>query len=288
MKKILLNLAYLTLGSLATTLAPTATGATIDANFSDGNSTTLVDAYTGIAGDGWLSSWSFGTNAPADTSFTNSVINTSQLNSGGNYLSYDMSYTGGSTSQGMVVRHFDSATVSTVEPIRYTFDYRIDTALTNTTQRYSIYNRIDGTATGTDSSLTWAIQAVYDGSSGMTWYLWDGNGAGGVNSIFDTGFSAVEGTTYSMTVDVDPASKSWAVSITDGTNTYTSDSIGFRANTTTDGSYLHFGTLTTANTSLGYSLDNLQISAIPEPALSTALLGAVAMLMIVRKRRRDA
>ncbi|MDQ8195580.1 hypothetical protein QEH59_14195 [Coraliomargarita sp. SDUM461004] len=261
--------------------------APIQADFDDGNTTSAVDAYTGMAGDGWAAPWQDLTGNGL-TSFTNTVEDTDPLNSGGNYLNVNLNYTGvGGTGQGTISREFSTSSINTAAPIQYQFDFRMDIALTDTTQRYFIFNRVGGAASGTDLNNTWAIQARYNDASSTTWWIINGNGSGGVTEAINTEVSADQGTAYTFMVHSDPENKAWNVNISDGTNNYTSDALGYRANSTNDGAFLHFGALATPDgSSLGFSVDNIQVALIPEPAQATILLGLSALLILGLNRRR--
>jgi hypothetical protein len=49
------------------------------------------------------------------------------------------------------------------------------------------------------------------------------------------------GNTYDVTVSVRPADQEWDVTLADAFNSFTYTGLGFRANTTQAGGYLHFG-----------------------------------------------
>jgi len=88
-KKIVLVLAVLS----GTILHGGTVRAAAIANFTDGNGTTSGDSFVGVAGSGWAGPWANALgNAPIAT---NTVVNTTPLGTGNNYLS--MSMTGSAT-----------------------------------------------------------------------------------------------------------------------------------------------------------------------------------------------
>ncbi len=274
------------LGVACCALPYVASAETIRADFAAGNTSSQVDGYIGTGGDGWLGSWAPFTSPAATATFSNSVLNTNPLNGGGNYLDANFTYAGASgVGQGTTNRGFSTETVDVSAPVRYTFDYRIDTALSNGNQNYKVFNRVGGTASGTDSNDTWVIHAIYNSPSSTTWYVLDGNGAGGAFSNINTGFEVVAGTVYSFIIDTDPANKSWGISITDGISTYTNENIGFRVNSTSDGNFLHFGASASPGSTIGFSLDSLSIASIPEVEVSAAVLGIASLLALYARCR---
>ncbi len=74
------------------------------------------------------------------------------------------------------------------------------------------------------------------------------------------------GRTYHFVINVNPAAKTWTGTVTDGTTSYTSPSLGFRANSTTDGEFIEFGaskTGTTTGNNFTFSVDSLLITNEP-------------------------
>lgn len=260
--------------------------APITANFTDGNTTSETDGYAGKAGDGWAGAWDINGNRLSN--YVGSVVNTNPINNGGNYLSATFSTTtsttGSNNSQGTVQRQLAtgggaSGFTDISKPVTLSFDLRLDSTLTSS-QAYLLFGSTTNFK-GTGPDNTWSII----GNGGDNWKFGAGTGV-------DSGISVVFGKTYHFTLEIDPTTKSYLASVSDGTNSFTtSTAINFRSTSATDiGQYLNFGAKlnngTLTNTSVSLSLDNL--SVIPEPS-TVALLGAVAgigaITTTVRRRR---
>ena len=259
-----------------------ASAAPIVADFDGGNSTIVVDAYTGTAGNGWAGAWATTTSGGTAT-FTNTVTNTDPLSGGGNYLDASFAYTGGSgTGQGTVYRRIDTGVQDPTAPLQYSFDYRIDANVVASDDRLRIFGR-QGASTGTDSSITWSIYAQSNAGT-PTWFVTNGDGLGGSGTQINTGVAATTGTVFHFVVTTDPANKQWTVSITGGDSPYTSGTLGFRANSTSAGNTFLLGVVDNAGGgSPAFSFDNLQI--VPEPAAWMLILGGMAVVFGLKRRR---
>ena len=106
--------------------------AQIIANFTGGNDTNnggtatpAPDTYTGAAGNGWSQAWYPGGNIAGD--LTGTVVATSPLLGGGNYLS--MTDSAADTSDSTLTRAYGGNGVSPTVNQTITFDYRLDTSL---------------------------------------------------------------------------------------------------------------------------------------------------------------
>jgi hypothetical protein len=245
--------------------------AQIEANFDGGNSTSVVDSFTGVAGNGWLTGWTIaGGSTPSST-----VINTTPLTAGGgNYLSSSIANTGASASSGMVVRKFDSSLTSS-SSYTVSFNFRLDTALAGA-QVFNIYAANTGSAGGPSGADLWEISVQANSASGK-WKI-----GGGTTTI-----TAIQGVTYSFNLTITPGT-GYTASIYDGTTTYTtSSSIAFRNGSST-GDYLYFGaTSVAASTTVDYSIDSISIStaAVPEPADVAAVFAAISLFWVIGVRR---
>ncbi|MEX0641322.1 MAG: hypothetical protein WD468_01405 [Pirellulales bacterium] len=272
--------------------------ADIVANFTDGNGTGSVDQYTGTTGSGWNTVWTPGT---TNATQTPTVVNTTPLNGGGNYL--NVGATGSAATAVATVRRqyadFGDVDVDAT-PYILSFDYRANTALgdpsaTNSaSNRYNIIGSTSAT-TGTLSGNTW-IAGVYAGTNGGTtekpigfgatnvgrWVFLDNQTAAdsttpamNAMNFWDSEISLATGTVYHFSIYIDPANREYKPTISDGTTTKTSPTLlGFRNETATSSTFLQFHAfMTTASASLGYSVDNIRISIVPEPA--AVLFGCV-------------
>jgi hypothetical protein len=261
----------------------------IVANFNDGDGVTLVDQYTGIAGDGWLSGWSAGIGGSGTLS-TPTVQNTTPLNGGGNYLS--VPFTAGTSINDNfvgVIRQFGAAGgVDPTLPHTITFDYRPEAKneIPNAEfrSRYQVFG--SGTLpTGDTSTGTtwWAVAGA--GTSGSapsgvvinTWGFLTNPTPGttvaptGMNFV-STGIAMNANTVYHFEIKVDPATRTYIGKVSDGTTTFTSEALNFRnqGDSALSASYMAFGARqqNTANeglTDYPFSFDT--VSIVPTPVI---------------------
>lgn len=97
------------------------------------------------------------------------------------------------------------------------------------------------------------------------------------------------GTVYFFTINTDPQTQTYNVTIFNGTNTYTSPSLGWRSAATQEGAFLHFTVKdTTAGTinTVGFSVDGISLTQVPEPAMVALLTGICALAIIGGSRLR--
>lgn len=244
--------------SAVTASTPLTFPAAIVANFGGGTLATHVDGYVGQAGAGWLDAWRTTSSGGA---FANTVQSASPLKGGGNYLAANFNISGTAvTGTGAAGRKFDTRLVNDTLPHTMKFDLRLDTALANGSDKVLVFGDVgSGYAFSTGATNTFVILGQYNNGSPL-WYVQDGNRAGGGTTI-STGLGMTQGTVYSFTVNVDPASRSWTVGIDNGVTQYQSGTLGFRSSGTGEaGNSVYFGAAVRNTTgTVGFSLDNLQI-----------------------------
>jgi hypothetical protein len=273
------------LAALASFLPAMAAQAQIIANFSGGTGTSSADQYAGQAGSGWASAWytvnTAGTGS--STAIAASVANTSALNGGGNYLSVTNSNTLANNSAGdSVGRDISSANgVSLASAYTIKFDFRLDSPAAELGSN-------DGLNFFNDSSSTKVLgggngfQVVGSlASSLVQWRLRNGG------AFINTGMQITTGTVYSFTLDLNPASYQYVVSINNGSTTFTSGTLGYRNTSASPSTFNHllFNSKDFAGTqTITYSLDNIAVTAVPEPASGVLLLVGCAALFFIRRR----
>jgi hypothetical protein len=194
------------------------------------------------------------------------------------------------------------------DPYIVKFDYRVDVAFSgaNISQRYTIMGS-SGNGTSTGGTNTW-MASVYSGATGTASEIPSGFAAGNVGKwgfinntggstvaissipFVDSGIAMVVGTVYHFEIEVDPDNKQYKPSVSDGTNSFTAAGyLGFRNKDATalTASWLHFNLgLTTTSADLGYSVDNLEITVVPEPnALLLASIGMIGASVCGLRRR---
>lgn len=257
-------------------LASTASASVLTLDFANGNGTSSVDQYTGTTGSGWNTAWGVALGGSATGSPT--VVNTTPLSGGGNYLS--SSFTATSTLGVQVYRSFDGTAsgVDITQDHSYSFNLRLDSFSSG---QFTIHNNIAG-QTGTGSADSWIIYT----SPGGNWTLRNGNNAGGITGDVDSGILATTGIVYSFNITVNETTNKWAATISNGTTSFSSSSpLGFRTSAANDGTYLEFGGINVSNgTTLAFSLDALTVTSIPEPASFALIAGALLGLVVVTKR----
>ncbi|NLE38897.1 MAG: PEP-CTERM sorting domain-containing protein, partial [Pirellulaceae bacterium] len=258
---------------------------TVAARFNDGETTLEVDGYPGKAGLGWNGPWTH----TASEGVTSGValLDSSPLKPGensGNYVQVvnshanrsddTPSYSGFSRDYKAPTGGVDWTKEHTIE-----FSIRIDEDLTagnfNTVNdRYHASN-VNNTR-NTDNTASWMVyvcggEGAYANADDVgEWVFYDGNrdsGAMDVNRTVSSDIVVVSGTVYDFTIVVDPETQSYVGSITDGVNSYTTGTLGWRRASTEIGSYLMFDTrgylvadeFESANERM-FSLDNVIIT----------------------------
>ncbi len=285
---------FLTL-CLAAAFLPFATaahGAPIIARFTHGGSssstvTSEVDAWTGQIGDGWSSVW-------ARSSATTEVISTASPIWGANPR---LQITPGGTG-GHVNRIYDPDYVAPIAtlPITISFDLSIDNMgdFLNTATNHFFLAQSNSASSNPTSNTNWLIYGYGGtdsdaavGESGLLatakqgqWNLLDRSN----NSYVPTGIALTQGVLYSFTLTLDRVNKSYSVWLTDGTETFRSDSLSFYNTNGNFVSRLVFSQNYQGSQSAIYSISNIGI--IPEPSVLALVVGAGAVVGLAALRRR--
>ncbi|MBN1912212.1 MAG: BNR-4 repeat-containing protein, partial [Pirellulales bacterium] len=263
----------------------------IVADFSGGNSTTVVDAYPGTSGDGWITPWMVNEVRSVTTA---GVLTGSPLPPGGAYLDVDIQMdsivTNDDYGQACVARAYDSYydDFSAALPHTIQFQVRIDESMSaggnfvNALDRYYFFDNTS-LVNGTRAENSWAIFAFGNDEGTATakhWALYNGardSGAYDPSRFVDTGVELATGRTYDFTVHIDPVTRSYGVEVSSPTDAFSPVSysgLGFRTSSYSVGRYLHFGGKGNRPADdRAFSLDSVQIldnGATEPPELPTA------------------
>ncbi len=230
------------LGCLLLGLASPAWAVDVVAYFGAGNTTTEVDGYKGMPGDGWTNAWLAGSHSAstfdvrAITSFDGEYDPLDVAD--GNYLSYTCGHNTNGP-KGCVARSFDDGIDLTKD---YTLDFKIridndsGTFDTLADQFYIFEDEASITQWKVPTpTASWLIKAVGDqGGLDHNWQLCNGDGLGGYAYV-DTGVPLTVGTVVDMSVLVHPATSTWHAVINDGTYSYDNTGgagLGYQGTTT--------------------------------------------------------
>ncbi len=265
-------------------------------------------------GTGWAGAWS--TASQGTTTNTGVVANASPLASGGNYLDATMDrQTGGHVTS--LYRQVGADSLAVRQGIHtISFNWRPDSlsAFDNSNDRFEFFNGFDTTAAGlfsanynatlgNESRYSSYLVGVFGTSRGasssaaaFTGYDPDvaavgeafnaenyfNIGSGGTSNSGNS-LIALAGTTYTLSITVDPLAKTYDVSVTDGTTTAFTNGFKFWGNPTQTQEYLVFGTRGNSNgEDRDFSIDNFQL--VPEPTGLVLMLGATVTLLLSRRR----
>lgn len=254
-------------------------GAVVALDFSDGNGTTSVTQYTGIAGNGWKTAWqqSFG----ADTSSGQATVmdESSLIVGGGNYLHVTYDAGSGSNRSVRVSRQWDITSVSLTNPFTIDFDFRSDTTVSNNSQTFLIFGS-SAAASTTGSSDSWKISA-----DGGGWHVFDNN-----TTLASFSTPAVGTATWHVSITIDVVTDTWSVSLTNLSTSiaYTASDLALRNGADASLSWINFvSNGGQSQSDRGFSLDNIAIrSVIPEPSSIALTLGGILLCGVIIRRVR--
>ena len=297
--KFLLTVSMVIVLSLSTSIA----SADAVAEFTDGNTSTAVDGYVGMAGGGWANAW---TPLEYFVTATFNVENTNPLyTNSGNYLSitaadpYSTGLTGGG--RATTVRNYTDG-IDLEDDYTISFSIRIDEMddMDLAKDQFLVFEGA-AEATNASSSSFFIIKATgnaTDPTIFQQWTVTDGNNDGTTDTL-DTNLSLAEGNIYEFVLNVHPdpdgngimdGNGTYDVAITNITasESFSATDLGWRAAGTTLGGYLHFTTMVAGATDdVGsMSIDNVAISQaqVPEPSTMVLLASALLGLLIWRKK----
>jgi hypothetical protein len=247
-------------------------------DFAGGNGTTTVDQYTGTSGSGWNTAWTQGFTANA-TNTSATVVNTSPLYSGGgNYL--QVSYDATSNATARVSRQWDTTALTLTDPVVLDFYFRSTTTVGTATQIFTLFGGTAATS-ATGASDSWRIAA-------------DGGGFSAFNGTTPVSLGTgpiLAGVTFHFTLTFDTVANTYDISVTNMSTSATSslNDLAFRSGNDLALGYMNFvsaNSQAVAKTGLGYSIDGISLTAVPEPAVAaSALLGGLLLTHFARRRQ---
>lgn len=275
---IFATLALTSLLAIASVASQATTLITDDLNsYAVGNSVTTGQTHLGSIGQGWLSPWR--ASSGNANSVKSTITNTDSLSSGENYFSTTIITSAGKTQQagsgGSLSRAYDATSISSSGTTAFgvSFDFRADSFDNNMR-----FNLADAKNRGAfyDSTATWVLSA-YDGY----WHISNGT------QFTSTGLPFAAGITYSISINENPMTRMWDVTISSSSGSVQLNNLSFRTTswaTATDpenGRWLTFSSseiINASETSIGdlqasFSVDNIVISSIPEPATTALFIG---------------
>lgn len=276
MINILRAIVIIVVAGLLSSVAIFRVNGAVVADFSGGNGSTLPDQYVGATGAGWSSAWSAG------SAISGSVTNTSPLSGGGNYLSVGLTSTPGSVTY--LNRTWSNTDVSYTGNVALSWTFRLDSSLTSFDSQSDVIHFYDGLGAGA-SFMVSGFGASTGSAVGQTWAFYNGSRDGaswnGGNYV-NTGIAIIPDTVYTFSIALDPSTRSWVGTVSNGTASFTSSALGFRTS-----AYSASGTFTMgmqeeiSSNNLTASLDSLSI--VPEVRIS--LLVALGVIFFLGKKR---
>lgn len=256
-------------------------GAAIVANF-DG---APGDGYPSSAGSGWAGGWVI--NATSNETYYSAGVGSSlgaMSPGGGNYLGTSYDFRSG-TGRFTLNRHYVSdsgAGVDLTKPHTVSLRFRLNSSTSGWTDQF-----------GQDSL------AIYDDTSGnldfpqaTTWSLSASSYADGVNPPLtlwtrgvNTGMVLTQGVVYAVTIYNYPASRSFDITIDNGSKVFSATGLPWSANAQAVGGYLNIaGMAVDTPTVRQFSIDSVSISGgVPEPT-ALGLLASAGLLVMCRRR----
>ncbi len=276
----------------------------VSAHFDGGNSDTVVDAYAGMAGDGWGGGWMrIATTDDPTITGDSTVISPgdagyAELAPGaGAYLSNTMSIATETTPrvQSAVQRDYASARpgIDFTQEHTISFKVRIDedidgegSTFTGFDDRYYLFDT-PSEHSGPSAITSWLITAFGDSSEAYgggivgEWTLYDGANNGSLydGDFVDTDMALVAGGVYEFTLTIDPETQTYDAIVSDGTDSFTAEDLGWRTAAKNVGGNITFATWgIDGGDDRAFSIDSVVISQVPEP--STAVMAVLALVWL--------
>jgi hypothetical protein len=263
------------------------------ANFDDGNSSTQIDGFVGISGDGWADAWQklnwYDMGPVNDYGYTLSY--NPHYPSSGDYLYLHVEGEGGRMGVG---RTCEEVGKNPLQSYTIDFSYRLESGLEYFNDVYDRCQFMEATyyRSSSASNCSWFIgvygnnyEAANDGN--IYWLLYDGLNDGNFyyDRVVNSNLTLAEDVTYQFSVTVNPMNRNYTATIT---NTATSESyttptpLGWRADTTTyptedfDGKIMFGSRTADTGDAINWSIDGITVtpeSTVFQPALADGFKG---------------
>nr|HRJ70736.1 hypothetical protein [Terrimicrobiaceae bacterium] len=252
----------------------------IIAEFSGGDSTSVVDAWTGKAGDGWSNAWTraYTGNFPDSSVKGPASIGYVSLNGTENYLRTGFKSAPASAAGSTIARQYTSyGDVNLADPHEVSFFYRVVQGTTASINDINIGD-LNVISTGPYSAVTtWRIGVDPTDS---TWRF--GNGTNNVGSFWlDSNLSVSVGDIYFFRITIDPASYTYDAYVENVTDnlSFSADGLAFRTNKAVGGYLNFYSSVLLGDPNFIFDMTSLEIAAVPEPG-TAALLGAAGLVVV--------
>jgi hypothetical protein len=225
----------------------------IRAGFEAGESVSEIDGYPGTTGEGWKGAWKI---APPGTPAQVAVTDGRPLEeASGSYLKMVLEPGSPDLLAAAVFREVAITSLDTTKPYEIRFAMRPDFPTVSDLDMCFAAGSSTAGNPGTGPTCTWMIKTS---KSGWVWGNGDGNGAA---TWVKSGMECRPEQVYHFVVTVDPASSTWKVAVTAGTDRVESDELGFRQADAEGGRHVYFGAaLSDAGRKGGFSVDSLSVS----------------------------
>lgn len=260
-----------------------ATGQII-AEFSGGVSTSVVDAWTGTAGNGWSNAWtrSYTGLFPDSTVRIDGDPAWTSLNGDNNYLRTGFRPAAAATGYSTIGRQYTNfGDVNLADPQEVSFFYRVHQGTTASINDINIGD-LSQISTGPYAAVTtWRLGVD---ATDSTWRF--ANGTSG--AWLDSNMTVSVGDIYFFRITIDPDSYTYDAyleNVTDNVS-FSSDGLAFRTNKAVGGYLNFFSSVQLGDPNFVFDLTSLQVAAIPEP--SAAMLVVAAGLALFGRRSRRA
>jgi hypothetical protein len=250
--------------------------------------TSSVDAYTGMAGGGWASSWIIGNIIPANITFSSAVTNANPFSVGsGNYLAVKYLSNSTTASRAGVVRQFSTnpanGGVDVTQAFEVSFEMRFDdiggVPMNSSSDQY--YFSLGPNSVNSFSSSS-PIRIWYQGDVG--WRVNDGNSYIAIDSL-PTNVSV--GLVYQFKIQINPTANTWSLSVAYDGDEYVMADLDLWSGTSLSSSNYLSWRGTRSQQQMDWSLDNIQVAAVPEPtSLSVIGFGGLVLMHFGARRRR--